>query len=94
MTLKLKSVGLIVCDLMFFNVTSTCCPLSLVPLDKRPGRIKAVIVPLCLVKRAGILQNDYQRLLIQKTTLFNLSSTSVVSFQAIQLLKKKENSHI
>lgn len=45
MTLKLKSVGFIVCDLMFFNVTSTCCPLSLLPLDKRPGRIKAVPKP-------------------------------------------------
>lgn len=57
------------------------------------SRIKAVIIPLCLVKRAGIVKNDYQLLLIQKTTLFNLSSTGVVSFQAIQLLKKRKFTH-
>lgn len=55
---------------------------------------KAVIIPLCSVKRAGILQNDYQLLLIQKTILFNLSSTRVVSFQAIQLLKKRKFTHL
>lgn len=77
-----------------FNVTSTCCPLSLVPLEKGPGRIKAVIILLWLEKRAGIVRNDYQLLLIQKTTPFNLSSTGVVSFQTIQLLKKEKNKHL
>lgn len=36
------------------------------------------------MKRAGIVRNHDQLLLIQKTTTFNLSSTGVVNFQMIQ----------